>query len=101
MITGVRKGPFSLVATIALALAVLVLVACGSSEEPATEAPAATAAPATATTAATAAAESQQPVSDNMAYLFTLPNARDGMDVSLDSYRGDRNVVLVFYRGFW
>lgn len=34
------------------------------------------------------------------AYPFTLPSAPDG-SVSLDSYAGERNVVLVFYRGFW
>ena len=31
---------------------------------------------------------------------FTLPSGLEG-EVSLDSYAGDRNVVLVFYRGFW
>ena len=31
---------------------------------------------------------------------FTLPNATGGV-VSLDSYLGEGNVVLVFYRGFW
>ena len=35
-----------------------------------------------------------------MARLFQLPNA-DGDLVSLESYRGDKNVVLVFYRGIW
>ena len=34
------------------------------------------------------------------AYRFTLPSVPDG-SVSLDSYAGERNVVLVFYRGFW
>ncbi len=34
------------------------------------------------------------------AYRFTLPSASD-VDVSLGSYAGERNVVLVFYRGFW
>ena len=34
------------------------------------------------------------------AYRFTLPSVPDGT-VSLDSYAGERNVVLVFYRGFW
>ena len=32
--------------------------------------------------------------------LFTLPSATGGV-VSLDSYLGEGNVVLVFYRGFW
>jgi len=34
------------------------------------------------------------------AYKFTLPSGLNG-DVSLDSYAGEKNVVLVFYRGFW
>lgn len=34
------------------------------------------------------------------AYRFTLPSGLQG-DVSLDSYAGQQNVVLVFYRGFW
>jgi hypothetical protein len=38
---------------------------------------------------------------ENPAPLFTLPNAADGEQISLESYRGDRDVVLVFYRGFW
>ena len=33
-----------------------------------------------------------------MAPGFTLPSA-SGSDVSLESYRGDKNVVLVYYRG--
>ena len=33
--------------------------------------------------------------------LFTLPNGADGELISLESYRGEKNVVLVFYRGFW
>jgi cytochrome oxidase Cu insertion factor (SCO1/SenC/PrrC family) len=40
----------------------------------------------------TLAAESAQP--------FTLPSGLEG-DVSLASYAGEKNVVLVFYRGFW
>ena len=34
----------------------------------------------------------------DMAPVFTLPSA-SGAEVSLESYRGDKNVVLVFYRG--
>ena len=34
------------------------------------------------------------------AYGFTLPSA-SGQDHSLASYRGESNVVLVFYRAFW
>jgi peroxiredoxin len=32
--------------------------------------------------------------------MFTLPSA-SGDEVSLESFAGDKNVVLVFYRGFW
>lgn len=31
---------------------------------------------------------------------FTLPSAA-GVDIALESFRGDKQVVLVFYRGFW
>jgi cytochrome oxidase Cu insertion factor (SCO1/SenC/PrrC family) len=31
---------------------------------------------------------------------FTLEN-QDGKNVSLSGYRGNKNVVLVFYRGHW
>ena len=31
---------------------------------------------------------------------FTLMSARAG-DYTLESFRGDKNVVLVFYRAFW
>jgi peroxiredoxin (alkyl hydroperoxide reductase subunit C) len=31
---------------------------------------------------------------------FTLENL-DGKSISLSSYRGKKNVVLVFYRGYW
>lgn len=34
------------------------------------------------------------------AYRFELPSATGGV-VALESYLDDRNVVLVFYRGFW
>ena len=34
------------------------------------------------------------------AFRFELPNAAGGT-VSLDSYIGEKHVVLVFYRGFW
>ena len=43
-------------------------------------------------TGETLAAEAAQP--------FTLPSGLEG-EVSLGSYAGERNVVLVFYRGFW
>jgi peroxiredoxin len=38
---------------------------------------------------------------ENAAQLFSLPRALDGSQISLESYRGQKNVVLVFYRGFW
>ena len=38
-------------------------------------------------------------VSDT-AFGFTLPNAL-GSDQTLESFRGDKNVVVVFYRAFW
>ena len=38
-------------------------------------------------------------VSD-LAPVFTLPSARTG-EHALESFRGDKNVVLVFYRAFW
>ncbi len=36
----------------------------------------------------------------NLAPLFTLPSISES-DVSLESYRGDKMVVVVFYRAFW
>ena len=69
-----------------VALAVLALAACGTAAKPeATAAPPATEAPATAA---------------KLAPTFELPNAA-GETISLASYAGDKNVVLVFYRGFW
>ncbi|MCH7736659.1 MAG: hypothetical protein IH872_04565 [Chloroflexi bacterium] len=35
-----------------------------------------------------------------VAYTFTLPSGLRG-EVSLETYAGKQNVVLVFYRGFW
>ncbi len=43
---------------------------------------------------------SDEIISYRQAPRFTLPNATGGV-VSLDSYLGEGNVVLVFYRGFW
>ena len=39
-------------------------------------------------------------VSGPQAPQFTLPSA-GGEDVSLESYLGEKNLVLAFYRGFW
>ena len=86
--------------TLALALSIAVLAACGSAAEPeqAAKAPEPTSAPAASSTQA----EATEPLapSARMAPTFGLPNAR-GEAVSLASYAGDKNVVLVFYRGFW
>ncbi len=35
-----------------------------------------------------------------LAPVFTLPSSA-GVDVTLESFRGNKQVVLVFYRGFW
>ena len=89
-----------------LSLAVLTLAACGSTAQPTDDAPATSTAPPTgpASTLEGASASAGTPEPEpqgDVAPKFTLPNARDGMQVSLESYRGDKNVVLVFYRGFW
>lgn len=82
-----------------------VIAACGSSAEPTAEAPEATTESATAppTTAGgdpgSASSGEVEPQGD-VAPKFTLPSAT-GDSVSLSTFAGDRNVVLVFYRGFW
>ena len=44
----------------------------------------------------------EQPASpEKAAHPFVLPSAPRGDLVSLESYVGQKNVVLVFYRGFW
>ena len=44
----------------------------------------------------------EQPASpEKAAHPFVLPSAPRGDLVSLESYIGQKNVVLVFYRGFW
>ncbi len=94
----------------ALSLTILALTACGSSAEPTDAAPPATDgptdAPAPTVASAAQASESARTATDetepqgNLAHKFELTNAR-GETVSLASYAGDKNVVLVFYRGFW
>ena len=97
-------------------IAVVAAVACGGEEPPATLDPNPTlAAPATPEHNPTsvpsptpASGETPDPMSGpdmqagaqvgDMAPVFTLPSA-SGAEVSLESYRGDKNVVLVFYRG--
>lgn len=36
----------------------------------------------------------------SLAPAFTLPSTA-GADLSLESYRGDKNLIVVFYRAFW
>ena len=86
---------------VALSLVALALAACGSADEtrlttppPPTEAPAPVAGEAVEVATETSAPSSM------LAPRFELPNAR-GETVSLASYVGEKNVVLVFYRGFW
>ncbi len=74
----------------ALFLATLALTACGPTVQP-TTAPAETEPPAAATDTVPSA---------KLAPAFQLPNAAGEM-VSLASYADSKNVVLVFYRGFW
>ncbi len=87
-------------------MTVVAIAACGSADEQvAEEAPAATIEPATAAASApegsSASADTPEPKPQgDVAPMFTLPAAA-GESVSLGSFAGDRNVVLVFYRGFW
>ncbi len=98
-----RQGNYvRLIVAIVLALSALVLVACGSAAEPeqqVTTGTQATEVPQTAANQEQPAATDAAPVS-MVAPTFELPNAK-GETVSLASYTGDKNVVLVFYRGFW
>ena len=97
-------------------IAVLLAVGCSSGDSSpeatvsiatsatSTPAPAETTAPqsTTAETTATTAPESPTaaPAMTTGAFRFELPSATGG-EVALESYLGDRNVVVVFYRGFW
>lgn len=74
---------------LALALALAALAACGPAAGGVT--PAATIQP---------SAVAETPPAAPVAPPFALPNAA-GETVSLASYAGRSNVVLVFYRGFW
>ena len=107
MVAEIRRVLAGLGVIAALSLAVLALAACGSTAEPTDEATATTAAPTTEPATATSdggsgsASAASPEAQRDIAPKFTLPNARDGMEVSLGSFAGDKNVVLVFYRGFW
>ena len=89
-----------IVGTVALSMMVLALAACGSAAEPQpTATPPATAASTAAAMNEEAPSSTEAP-SAKAAPAFELPNAA-GETISLASYAGDKNVVLVFYRGFW
>ena len=105
MVAEIRRALARLGVVAALLMAVLALAACGAPAEPTEAEPSPTAEPATAVPATPAgnssstATEYPQP-QGKIAPGFTLPSAA-GESVSLASFAGDRNVVLVFYRGFW
>ena len=88
-------------------IALLALAACGSESQEAATQPAAPEATAPSQAAAapasagggSAATEAPAP-SAMLAAAFELPSGTGG-NVSLASFAGDKNVVLVFYRGFW
>ena len=84
----------------ALMLAVTGLAACGASEEPSPDATQAASLAAPAASEAPPDTTGVAAPSAKLAPAFELPNAA-GETVSLASYAGDKNVVLVFYRGFW
>lgn len=67
------------------------LAACGAPNSPASVAPISSSATSSTTPASDVPAE---------AIDFTLPSASGDM-LSLSSYRGSQNVMVVFYRAFW
>ena len=83
---------------LAATLAIAALAACGGAAQPATDAPQPTASQATAASDATST--DTLPTQLRAAPTFELPDT-SGETVSLSSYAGDKNVVVVFYRGFW
>ncbi len=91
-----------LYAVMAAVLLFVAMAACGGAAEPSAgeTQSAATAASSPAETDAGSTASEPAPPAANIAPKFELPGAR-GETVSLASYAGDKNVVLVFYRGFW
>ena len=83
----------------------MVLAACGSdSQGDATQSVTTDATPeattATASTGSGDAANEAPAPSAMLAPTFELPTAA-GDTVSLASFAGEKNLVLVFYRGFW
>ena len=105
MVSETGKALARLGVVAALSVAVLALTACGSSTDPTVGAPAVTAqAPSEASSTPDGDSvpddtPKTEPQGD-VAPKFTLPSAA-GESVSLESFAGDKNVVLVFYRGFW
>ena len=94
-------GPFSRLATAAiLALAIVALAACGGAAPPPTTAPAGSEGEQGAIVDEHMTGTEGSAPAAMMAPAFELPNAA-GETISLASYAGERNVVLVFYRGFW
>ena len=87
-------------AIIALSLTVIALAACGASSDSASEAPAATAEPTGSEVNESASDTTPAEPEGDIAPKFELPSGT-GETVSLASFAGDKNVVLVFYRGFW
>ena len=88
--------PLSVAATLLLAA---VLVACGSSAEPVAEE--GQSHPAAHVQEGEGSAASDSAITTaSVAPQFTLPSA-GGDTFALASFVGDKNVVLVFYRGFW
>ena len=85
-------------ALVVLLLAALVLAACGSSAQSTEAGPVSP--PAMSDGEPGSAGLSESEPEGMIAPKFTLPSAA-GDSVSLDSFAGDKNVVLVFYRGFW
>ena len=104
MKTGLLTNCRILLSVAAMLAVIASLAACGSADEPiAEEAPAAEPATAPASTPASPSSSVDTPEPEpqgDVAPMFTLPAAA-GESVSLGSFAGDRNVVLVFYRGFW
>ena len=85
---------------VALSLLLVALAACGPSSESATESPVATAASPATEAAQTASDTTDAEPQGDIAPKFELPSGTGGT-VSLASFAGDKNVVVVFYRGFW
>ena len=85
---------------VALSLLLVALAACGTSSESAQESPAATAASPATEAAQIASDTAETEPQGDIAPEFKLPSGTGGT-VSLASFAGDKNVVVVFYRGFW